>query len=217
MLQKSDISHRIESFIQQKGWSKAEFARRMGIFPQHVNKYLTGEFDFFNLIEKLEIEGCDIDWLMTGKQYIDASINDVKPRQVELRLLGSIPAGRSEMHIHEWISVETLDLDPNNHELLMIDKEFGYSMRPFMNPGDLVVISYKDPVEDGCLVAARWDDTKGAIKILGLNKKDFPGLVFLHSTNNIEPTITLRRDQVFMYRVIGWFDRNKRRGNRIKR
>ncbi len=58
---------RLKIWWEQKGWSKTEFAQRMKIWPQNVNKYFSGELDPINLIEQLIKEGCDIVWIIDGK------------------------------------------------------------------------------------------------------------------------------------------------------
>ena len=58
---------RLELWWKLKGWSKAEFARRMQIWPQNVNKYFSGELDPTNLVETLMKEGCDVVWIIDGK------------------------------------------------------------------------------------------------------------------------------------------------------
>jgi transcriptional regulator with XRE-family HTH domain len=58
---------RLKIWWKLKGWSKAEFAERMKIWPQNVNKYFTGELDPINLIEQLIKEECDIVWIIDGK------------------------------------------------------------------------------------------------------------------------------------------------------
>jgi transcriptional regulator with XRE-family HTH domain len=67
-------ARRLQGFIDSQSWNKAEFARRMGIAQQSVNRYLTGELDPMNLAEELFKEGCDIEWLMTGKESSSSQI-----------------------------------------------------------------------------------------------------------------------------------------------
>jgi transcriptional regulator with XRE-family HTH domain len=59
--------NRLKSWWKSKGWSKAEFARRMSIWPQNVNKYFSGELDPTNLIEQLMKEDCNVVWIIDGK------------------------------------------------------------------------------------------------------------------------------------------------------
>jgi transcriptional regulator with XRE-family HTH domain len=62
---------RLEEYYLSKHISKAEFARRMNIFPQDVNKYFTGILDPLNLTAQLIEDGCNIIWLATGKGEMD--------------------------------------------------------------------------------------------------------------------------------------------------
>lgn len=124
-------------------------------------------------------------------------------------LLGKVPAGRSEVYISDWVEMEVIDFDPQDHALLMIDEEYGYSMTPIMQPGDVIMISLKEnKFESGDIVAARWDDTKGAIKILSINEDD-KAWIALHSSNSAEAPIFIKRNKVKLFRVVAWFDRKK--------
>ena len=77
------ILARLRDFISDKGWSQAEFARRMGIRAQHVKRYLTGVSDVQALFLKLYEQGCDINWLISGHStesyntVIDKDANDL--------------------------------------------------------------------------------------------------------------------------------------------
>lgn len=72
MQDKTDNRHdRLKEFIDERNWSKAEFARRAGIYPQDVNKYLSGLLNIENLYLKLQEAGCDMQWLKTGERHDD--------------------------------------------------------------------------------------------------------------------------------------------------
>ena len=58
---------RLKLWWKSKGWSKVEFANRMKIWPQNVNKYFSGELDPTNLIAQLMKEECDVVWIIDGK------------------------------------------------------------------------------------------------------------------------------------------------------
>ncbi len=59
---------KLAEFIAQKGWNKAEFARRCHVDPGNVNRYLSGEFDPMNLASSLRREGCDLNWLCSDDE-----------------------------------------------------------------------------------------------------------------------------------------------------
>jgi len=58
---------RLKLWWKSKGWSKAEFAKRMNIWPQNVNKYFSGALDPTNLIEQLMKEDCNVVWIIAGQ------------------------------------------------------------------------------------------------------------------------------------------------------
>lgn len=47
------IRKRLREFLKSKSWTKAEFSRRMHIYPQVVNRYLYGNESVRDLIPKL--------------------------------------------------------------------------------------------------------------------------------------------------------------------
>jgi len=96
--------------------------------------------------------------------------------------MGTVPAGIAELtEFNDWQQSEDLYFDPREHFYLTVDEEFGYSMMPLVSPGDLVLCSGKtNTAKNGDIVAARWDDTKGALKILNINP-DIKDMVVLTS------------------------------------
>ncbi|NTU72663.1 hypothetical protein HGB07_00610, partial [Candidatus Roizmanbacteria bacterium] len=98
---------------------------------------------------------------------VEQSVN----KTISYCVMGTVPAGISEVNeYNDWQEGDDLDFDPKTHFYLSIDKEFGYSMMPLVGPGDKVLVSFNSKVKDGDLVAARWDKTKGALKIYTENK-----------------------------------------------
>lgn len=61
------MGKRLESLIKERGISKAEFARLMGIKPQNVNLYLEGRLDTTNLYFALSQNDFDIDFIESGE------------------------------------------------------------------------------------------------------------------------------------------------------
>lgn len=59
------LRHRIEDIMQEKGITKAEFARRWGCLPQNVNSLL--ETDNLSKLTKIaEVIGCDVSDFITA-------------------------------------------------------------------------------------------------------------------------------------------------------
>ncbi len=202
------IGERLRQFADSKG-GIVKLAIEMGISQPRLSQYISEKNDISSEVFELLVSvGCDLNWLITGKGSPNFSTKQIVSNNPSLKLLGSIPAGTGEMHLHDYVGYETIDIDPNNHELLLIDKETGDSMTPIFKPGDQVLVSYKDPVFDGCIVAAKWGNNKGAVKILVYNK-DMPDYVILRSLNQAEEPIFLKKKDVKLYRVVAWFDKRK--------
>jgi transcriptional regulator with XRE-family HTH domain len=64
------IGDRLRHFAKTKFGSTSELARQMGLQPQALTAYLSNRTTPGNVTQsKLRELGCDIEWLMTGKQY----------------------------------------------------------------------------------------------------------------------------------------------------
>lgn len=205
MNQKIEIGIRLREYGSQNYSSLVEFASVLGMKPQTLNSYLSGKITpGGELLSKLSLLGCDIKWLLNGSPSDSFSSNFDKGFESSgvYKVLGSIPAGKAEFS--EWENVnesKSIDYDPDTHFYLKVDSEFGYSMMPVVNPGDLVLVSTTAKVKDGDLVAAIYDKTKGALKIYNENK-DAPFLAILTSYNQAIPPIIIKKENLQMYKVV---------------
>lgn len=198
------IGSRLREFGSVRFTSLKEFAEALEMQPSNLQAYLKGEREpGAQVLKKLRNLGCDINWLLGDEPAPNASSDGVFIlRLPEYRLDAMIPAGSGELvDLTEWIRSETLEFDPAGHALLQIDTEFGYSMTPVIQPGDYVMYSYHAKVYDGDIVAARWDATKGAVKIASFVQGN-PSLVALISSNPSVPPIVLERSRLVMYKVV---------------
>src|SRR5690606_24699037 len=102
---------------------------------------------------------------------LEEAERNVYSSQTVYKIMGTVPAGIADLTEHnEWQQTDDLYYDPREHFYLTVDEEFGYSMMPLVSPGDLVLCTIKPgAARNGDIVAARWDDTKGALKILSVN------------------------------------------------
>lgn len=205
---KETVGKRLKKFGDRRFATKRAFADALDMSYENLYQYLEDKAkpgtDFLKRLADLK---CNINWLLTGKEDIhyssvDETINYNIPLVKEYKILGVVPAGNSSVNeYNEWMESDDLNYDPNTHFYLRIDNEFGYSMMPLVNPGDLILVSYKDKVKDGDLVAARWDKTKGALKIY----KENPGVkdyIVLTSYNQAVEPIFLKKSEVKLYKVV---------------
>ncbi len=214
------LGKRLKEFAESNFKSLTEFSKELGIGRENLYRYFNDTVSpGSEILQKLAVMGCDINWLLLGefnvKNYLyensvsyipsdKAEINEL-PHFLEYAMLGTIPAGRAELvDLTDWVQKMVLDYSPNDHALLMIDKEFGYSMTPIIQPGDIALISFSKKPEKGRPVAARWDETKGAVKILNYDEKA-PNVIWLHSSNSSEQPICVERNKVKLYPIVAFF------------
>ncbi len=163
------------------------------------NSYFNGQsIPGKSILEKLKADGCNIDWLLFGA----VPEKQVSRHLPEYRIEAAVPAGRGEVvDLTEWYQGDVLDYSPDDHVFIKVDSEFGYSMMPLIQPEDLVLISLSAPVYDGDLVAARWDKTKGALKLCTFPPND-KSMVMLSSYNSAVLPMVFKRKEIKMYKVV---------------
>lgn len=201
----TNIGNRIREFGNDNFASLKEFSQALGIHPSNLQAYLNGQREPGTpFLRKLKNLGCNLDWLFEESDVIYIQNPEVNrgSYRPEYPVHGIIPAGKGEVvDLTEWIETEVLDYDPADHALLIIDEEFGYSMSPVIQPGDQVLYSYSAKINDGDPVVARWDKTKGAMKICNFIADD-PSLIALSSSNIAVAPIILKRNKIVMYKVV---------------
>ena len=164
------------------------------------NSYFNGKsLPGAELLLKLLQKGCDISWLLGG----NTKLNELKDFvSQEYRVMGTVPAGKGEtVDWSEWWESEVISYRPDDHVFIKVDPEFGYSMMPMIQPGDFVLISFSAKPQKGDLVAALWDETKGALKVYNENPS-VPNIIVLTSYNQAVEPIFVPKEQVRMYKVV---------------
>lgn len=211
MSKRQDFIKELLERAKKEGISQAYISRRVGMTPQnfgyHLNEAAELDLDIYNSILKvlnrvIEIEDKNIKEsrikYIAGDE-VEKHISD----EIQYKIEGQVPAGISDViEYNDWQESEDLYFDPRTHFYLRVDHEFGYSMMPLVSPGDLVLCSTKEGhAKDGDIVAARWDKTKGALKILTLNP-DIKDTIVLTSYNQAVAPIFLNKKEVHLYKVV---------------
>lgn len=202
------LGQKLKQFCSGKFKTKKEFALALGISYENLYQYLEDKSkpgaDF---IAKLAALNCNLNWLFSDideTSYIP--IEEIEKNKdsdrIYYKILGMVPAGRADANkYNDWYEVEDLQYDPRTHFYLKVDAEFGYSMMPIINPGDKVLVSMDAKIKDGDLVAALWDETKGALKTVTYNP-DIPDTYVLISYNQAVPPIFVKKDKARIYKVV---------------
>lgn len=199
-IDKKEAGNRLRRFLTESFGNLEEAAVYLGTTVSSLrNSYFNGQsLPGKSILEKLKSGGCNIDWLLFGESETPVK----KQGYTEYRIEASIPAGRGEVvDLSEWYQSDVLDYSPEDHVFIKVDSEFGYSMMPLIKPDDLVLISFTAPVDDGDLVAARWDRTKGALKLCSFPPND-KSMVMLSSYNSAVLPMVFRKNEIKMYKVV---------------
>jgi len=120
-----ELIERLEQFLAQKDWSRAEFARQMDLFPQQVGRFFNGTADIQKIFLKLKQKGCDLNWLATGeesKQNVDTQINTItiyEPMKIENQLTESVSQnpGTDERNRIAELEMRIVELEAENRVL----------------------------------------------------------------------------------------------------
>lgn len=221
MIDKIEIGKRLKFFGEKNFKNLTHLAALLEMKPQSLNSYIAGKsVPGGEILARLSSLGCDIDWLLRGEESgISIDIDSIPSQEFRsisninnYRLLGRIPAGNAEFKSFEDVyETVSLNYDPDTHFFLEIDAEFGYSMKPMVNEGDLALVSLYDKPAAGDLVAALWDSTKGALK--QYRESPIPDVIALHSYNQAVDTILVKRNLVKLYRVVAII-KKKQQANR---
>lgn len=71
------IAGRLREFIDNNYKSIADCERDLGLSPKSLNNYLSGNHGMgIDLLTKLALKGCDMNWLIVGKQSEDNRLDE---------------------------------------------------------------------------------------------------------------------------------------------
>ncbi|MBI2420041.1 MAG: S24 family peptidase [Ignavibacteriales bacterium] len=119
--------------------------------------------------------------------------------EANLPIEAQVPAGLGAGKSFEGDTL--LQFDSRNQFALMIDTNNGESLQPFLHPGDIIICDTRAQVCTGDMVAARWDTTNAAVKILGDSSK-VPDSYLLYSYNPIVKPIIVKKENARLYKVV---------------
>jgi SOS-response transcriptional repressor LexA len=203
-----ELGERLESIIEEKGWTKKYFAELMNIQETAVNKYLSGEFDPTNFIEKLVENGVSRDWFLTGKKLNDR-INIKKTNKGYFYpLLAKVYAGEPNLLFQQNNIVNEpiyfdYGISPIENRCFALHVE-GDSMtnggRRSLEEGDYVLIDMNATILPGDIVVAVLHNGREIIKQFNPVNDE---LIRLVSFNQKYPDIILNKEEIVaIYRVM---------------
>jgi SOS-response transcriptional repressor LexA len=208
---KVEVAERMQAICEARfGGKPTRFAAALDISYSNLKQYFQARSLPGNTMQgRLRMLGIDPEWVLygTGRSPLSTK-SDLGKTLTTPQLLAdrafsvydAVPRTTEDFQepvdlFQPW-TVE--DFSTKVYVFIELTEEMAASMKPVLSAGDRVLISRLKQVADGDLVAARWDDGPGAIKIF----RDVDGKVGLWSINpSIEPLV-LPKKSVSVYKVV---------------
>lgn len=193
----SEIGRRLSEFIEAKGWTKREFARRMEINPANVSKYLKGDLDVQHIVVPLIANGCDVTSL-----FFDS------PRQANHKLAVLDPESQGRLALDRAFG-ELLNISSSrngavaedecaNMRWLRVNKQNGLSVFPILISGDQVLLCEGAELADGDLVEVKIKNHEPTLKVAYFDNQT----VILRSINPMVRPVAATKGDVLLSKVV---------------
>jgi phage repressor protein C with HTH and peptisase S24 domain len=198
---------RLLTFYKRKGYrSKRAFVQAMrahgvtSLHEQHLNKYFAGQSDPLNLAEGLTKEGCDINWLATGRFIEPTTRSEKSPVHYMVReypVAGRVSAGKGTLTFeHDRMEPGPPGVDVRTAYWFVVK---GESMVPRYFPGEMVFVQPELHVQSGDFAVVVWNDfDEGALRQVFFKEKG----VLLKSINpKHDPELVPQREIAFIAKI----------------
>ena len=203
-----NFSSRLKEFCVGTFKTQTEFASKLGIKPQALQKYLNGErLPMPELLNKLSSLGCNIDWLISGDgEMRKTSFSEPKRGTVQIPILAEVQCGTPVYMQIDNDSIKYVDISDAKHLVNpFIAVARGDSMRPYINPGDYLVCSDEPAkIKDGRAVVVNFVSIPDTYSTNAKLFKSLPGnRIMLYSINTKYPPAIYSKDDIYkIYKVV---------------
>ncbi|MBM4158345.1 MAG: LexA family transcriptional regulator [Ignavibacteria bacterium] len=202
------FSKRLLEFCRTVSPTLTDFASKLGMKPQALQKYVKGQRlplpDILNKINKL---GCNINWLLNGEgEMLKISGVIQKSRSKLVPVLAEVECGvplYNQINQENLKFIETPDVSHYSNPFFVIAR--GDSMRPYINPGDhLLCIDDFQRIKDGSAVVVNF---KTVPETYSSNAKLIKFLdderIVLYSVNTKFPPVIYKKSGIYkIYKVV---------------
>lgn len=139
----NDFPFRLKQFYKSIYKTQIEFAQKLSISPQALQKYLKGDrLPMPDTLNKISSLGCNIDWLITGEGEMLKSYKGENKPVRSIPVLAEVECGTPVYTQINTSEIKYIDLPDAKHFVNpFIAIARGDSMRPYINPGDLLLCS----------------------------------------------------------------------------
>ncbi|CAN5478635.1 hypothetical protein BH10BAC5_BH10BAC5_25950 [soil metagenome] len=202
-----EVASRLQQFCDAISPTQAEFATKLHISPQGLQRYLSGiRAPGSEVLSKLSSLGCNLNWLLIGTGEMASEVKTFKPRTKAVPVLAEVDCG---IPIHTQIIeegvkyVDMFDTSGLRNPFLVIAR--GDSMVPYINNGDMLLCSDdEEKIKTGKAVIVSYRTTpetyQANAKLVRFQKDDS---ILLYSVNTKYPPTTYLKSEIFkMFKVV---------------
>lgn len=206
-MEKSDFGKRLLKFCKHISHTQVEFAHKLSIKPQALQKYIKGQrLPMPDLLSRLYKLGCNINWLLSGEGEMIDLKDSSRGKTRLVPILAEVECGTP---VYNQISqgnikmLELADVSHYNNPFIVIAR--GDSMRPYINPGDyLLCVDEPLRIKDGSVVVINFktipETYSSNAKLIKFLKDDS---IMLYSINTKFPPTIHKKSEIYkIYRVI---------------
>ena len=206
-MDKISFSERLMEFCKVVSPTQVDFASKLGMKPQTLQKYIKGQrLPLPEILDKICSLGCNINWLLNGEGDMIKKSEKPSAKTKLIPVLATVECG---VPVYSQISVDDIKVmemtDVSHFVNPFIATARGESMRPYINPGDHLLCSDEPhKIKDGRAVVVNfktipetYSSNAKLIKFLDDDR------IMLYSINTkFAPTVH-RKSEIFkIYKVV---------------
>lgn len=206
-MDKSSFGERLREFCSAVSPTQVEFAKKLNIAPQMLQKYLQGErLPLPDILGRIRNLGCNINWLITGEGDMILDLHFPKGKTKRIPVLAEVECGVPVVTQFNNEDIKYIELtDVNHYTNPFIAIARGDSMKPYINPGDyLLCIDDASKIKDGRAVVVNFkslpESYMSNAKLIRFLDDD---RIMLYSVNTkFPPTIHRKNDIYKIFKVV---------------
>lgn len=192
-MNKVEVGIRLRQFIKQNFSSISEFAAKIEVQPSSFQStYLKGRSaPGAELLAKLSLLGCDIEWLLTGIEKGKQEESPIK----QFPLVSMVGAGSVVPYDDQPPVMVPLPYKGDG----IVLKVTGDSMAALISDGDLVLVDLRKRPTMGHIVAVRTREGEQFIKYLGSHNANE---VIFYSHNAVFAPVTFKKENILTIKKV---------------
>jgi len=206
-MDKALFSVRLNEFCKTVSPTQVDFAAKLGMKPQTLQKYLKGHrLPLPDILNKISNLGCNINWLLNGEGEMLKKPEKPNAKTKLIPVLATVECGTPVYTQVNEEGIKMMELTDSNHFTNpFIAVARGDSMRPYINPGDYLLCAEEpNKIKDGRAVVVNFktipDTYASNAKLIKFLDDD---RIMLYSVNTKFPPTVHKKSEIYkIYKVV---------------